>query len=36
MKMETTIVATEDATVKKLVLKSGGMVNSEDLVIILE
>ena len=36
MKMETTIVATEDATVKKLTLKPGVMVNSEDLVVTLE
>ncbi|WP_027419625.1 pyruvate carboxylase [Crocinitomix catalasitica] len=36
MKMETTITAANDATVKKIVLKSGLMVNSEDLVIVLE
>ena len=36
MKMETTITAATDATVKKIVLKTGFMVNSEDLVIILE
>lgn len=35
MKMETTITATEDATIKQLVLKTGVMVNSEDLVIKL-
>ncbi|APG65137.1 pyruvate carboxylase [Tenacibaculum todarodis] len=35
MKMETTITATEDATIKQLVLKAGVMVNSEDLVIKL-
>ncbi|MCH3882845.1 MULTISPECIES: pyruvate carboxylase [Tenacibaculum] len=35
MKMETTITATEDATIKQLVLKAGIMVNSEDLVIKL-
>ncbi|MDO7170829.1 pyruvate carboxylase [Mariniflexile sp. AS56] len=35
MKMETTITATEEATVKQLVLKPGFMVNSEDLVIKL-
>ena len=35
MKMETTITATENATVKQLVLKSGIMVQSEDLVIKL-
>ncbi|WP_298495079.1 pyruvate carboxylase [uncultured Algibacter sp.] len=36
MKMETTITATTDATVKKIVLKTGFMVNSEDLVVVLE
>ena len=36
MKMETTITANEDATIKQLVLKPGVMVNSEDLVIKLE
>ena len=36
MKMETTITSTTDATVKKIVLKTGFMVNSEDLVIVLE
>ncbi|MBC3757115.1 pyruvate carboxylase [Hyunsoonleella sp. SJ7] len=36
MKMETTITATTDATVKKIVLKTGIMVNSDDLVIVLE
>ena len=36
MKMETTITATTDATVNKIVLKTGFMVNSEDLVIVLE
>ncbi|WP_308990930.1 pyruvate carboxylase [Mariniflexile litorale] len=35
MKMETTITATEEATIKQLVLKPGIMVNSEDLVIKL-
>ena len=35
MKMETTIAAAHDATVKKVVLKTGFMVNSEDLVIVL-
>jgi pyruvate carboxylase len=35
MKMETTITAVKDATIKQLVLKSGTMVNSEDLVIKL-
>jgi pyruvate carboxylase len=36
MKMETTITAHEDATVKKIVLKSGIMVNADDLVMALE
>ncbi|AUP80228.1 pyruvate carboxylase [Flavivirga eckloniae] len=36
MKMETTITAVENATIKQVVLKSGTMVNSEDLVIMLE
>ena len=36
MKMETTITSTTDAAVKKIVLKTGFMVNSEDLVIVLE
>jgi len=35
MKMETTITAIEDTTIKQLVLKSGVMVNSEDLIIKL-
>jgi len=35
MKMETTITAVENATIKQLVLKSGTMVNSEDLIIKL-
>ncbi len=35
MKMETTITAVEDTTIKQLVLKSGVMVNSEDLIIQL-
>jgi len=35
MKMETTITAIEDTTIKQLVLKPGVMVNSEDLVIQL-
>ncbi|MHA7058335.1 pyruvate carboxylase [Aquimarina sp. M1] len=33
MKMETTITANEDATVKKIVLKSGKMVEADDLII---
>lgn len=36
MKMETTITSTSDATVKKIILKTGFMVNSEDLVVVLE
>ncbi|APY11411.1 pyruvate carboxylase [Seonamhaeicola sp. S2-3] len=36
MKMETTITAHADATVKQIVLKPGIMVNSDDLVIILK
>jgi len=36
MKMETTITATDDATIKQIVLRPGKMVNSEDLVIKLE
>lgn len=36
MKMETTITANESATVTRLVLKPGVMVNSEDLVICLD
>ncbi|WBX71816.1 pyruvate carboxylase [Tenacibaculum retecalamus] len=35
MKMETTITATEDSTIKQIVLKGGVMVNSEDLVVKL-
>ena len=35
MKMETTITAIEDSTIKQLVLKPGIMVNSEDLIIKL-
>ncbi|WP_237274602.1 pyruvate carboxylase [Tenacibaculum ovolyticum] len=35
MKMETTITAVEDSTIKELVLESGIMVNSEDLIIEL-
>jgi pyruvate carboxylase len=35
MKMETTIVATENATIKKIVLKEGTIVNSDDLIIEL-
>ncbi|WP_299213607.1 pyruvate carboxylase [uncultured Aquimarina sp.] len=36
MKMETTITANEDATIKKVVLKSGTMVEADDLVITLK
>ena len=36
MKMETTIVATKDTTIKKIILKSGIMVNSDDLILTLE
>ncbi len=36
MKMETTISAIEDATIKKIILKEGTMVNSDDLVVELE
>ena len=35
MKMETTITAVEDSTIKQLILKPGVMVNSEDLIIKL-
>ena len=36
MKMETTITANEDATIKKIVLKPGTMVEADDLVINLK
>jgi len=36
MKMETTITANENGTIKVLILKEGIMVNSEDLVLELE
>ena len=36
MKMETTITAVEDATIKKIILKEGSMVHSDDLVIELK
>lgn len=36
MKMETTITAIEDATINKIVLKEGTMVNADDLVIELK
>lgn len=35
MKMETTITATEETTIEKIILKPGIMVNSDDLVIKL-
>ncbi len=33
MKMETTITATENTTIKNIILKEGTMVNSDDLII---
>jgi pyruvate carboxylase len=36
MKMETTITATGAATVNKIVLKPGTLVNSEDLILCVE
>ncbi|WP_370477797.1 pyruvate carboxylase [Tamlana flava] len=36
MKMETTITANADATVKKITLQTGIMVNADDLVIVLD
>ena len=36
MKMETTITATENATIKKVILEAGSMVNSDDLIIELK
>ena len=36
MKMETTITANEDAVVKKIVIKSGTMVEADDLVLTLK
>jgi len=36
MKMETTITAIDDTIVKKIVLESGVMVNSDDLIVELE
>jgi pyruvate carboxylase len=36
MKMETTITAVENATINKIVLKAGTMVNSDDLIIELK
>ena len=36
MKMETTITATQEAEIKKIVLKEGTLVNSDDLVLELQ
>ncbi len=36
MKMETTITATEDTIVKKIVLNAGVMVNSDDLILTFD
>ncbi|WP_434035763.1 pyruvate carboxylase [Formosa sp. 4Alg 33] len=36
MKMETTITASVDATVKEVIRKTGGMVHADDLIIVLE
>ncbi|WP_109299583.1 pyruvate carboxylase [Aquimarina sp. AU474] len=36
MKMETTITANEDATIKKIMLKPGTMVEADDLVVIIK
>ncbi|MAJ38410.1 MAG: pyruvate carboxylase [Flavobacteriaceae bacterium] len=36
MKMETTVTAPKEGTVKEIVLKSGTLVESDDLIIILE
>ena len=36
MKMETTITAVEDTTIKKIVIKAGVMVNSDDLILTIE
>ncbi len=36
MKMETTIAASEDAEIEKVILKEGTMINSEDLVMVLK
>ncbi|CDF78978.1 pyruvate carboxyl transferase [Formosa agariphila KMM 3901] len=36
MKMETTMTAATDAVVKKVIIKPGIMVNSDDLVIVME
>jgi len=35
MKMETTITAIEDTTIDKVILNSGVMVNSDDLIVVL-
>jgi pyruvate carboxylase len=36
MKMETTVTSTENGVIKKIHLKGGNMVNSEDLIITLD
>jgi len=36
MKMETTITANEDATIKNIILQPGIMVNADDMVLVLE
>lgn len=36
MKMETTITAIEDTTIKKIAIKAGVMVNSDDLILTIE
>ena len=36
MKMETTITANEDAVIKKIIIKSGTMVEADDLVLTLK
>ncbi len=36
MKMETTITATDNAVIGKIVLKEGTMVNSDDLILVLK
>ena len=36
MKMETTVTAPKEGTVKEIVLKAGTLVESDDLIIVLE
>jgi len=36
MKMETTITAHDDARIADIVLESGSLVNTDDLVVVLE